>query len=85
MNRYPSMTIELRGHTDSNNSTGDPQYNQKLSQARAEAVRDAMIAAGIDGSRISAKGYGESVPVATNDTAEGRQKNRRTEFVILSR
>ncbi len=85
MNRYPSMTIELRGHTDSNNSTGDPQYNQKLSQARAEAVRAAMIAAGIDASRISAKGFGESVPVATNDTAEGRQKNRRTEFVILSR
>jgi len=85
MNRYPSMTIELRGHTDSNNSTGDPQYNQKLSQARAEAVRDFMINAGIDGSRISAKGFGESVPVATNETAEGRQKNRRTEFVILSR
>ena len=85
MNRYPSMTIELRGHTDSNNSTGDPQYNQKLSQARAEAVRDFMINAGINGSRISAKGFGESVPVATNETAEGRQKNRRTEFVILSR
>ena len=85
MNRYPSMTIELRGHTDSNNSTGDPQYNQKLSQARAEAVRDFMIAAGIEADRIAAKGYGESVPVATNDTAEGRQKNRRTEFVILSR
>jgi outer membrane protein OmpA-like peptidoglycan-associated protein len=85
MNRYPNMTIELQGHTDSTNSTGDPQYNQKLSQSRAEAVRDAMIASGIKASRIIAKGYGESMPVATNKTPEGRQKNRRTEFVILSR
>jgi len=85
MNNYPSMTIELRGHTDSTNSTGDPQYNQKLSQSRAEAVREAIIAAGIKGSRITAKGYGESMPIATNTTPEGRQRNRRTEFVILSR
>jgi len=85
MNQYPSMTVELRGHTDSTNSTGDPQYNQKLSQARAEAVRTAVVESGIKASRISAKGFGDSMPVATNTTPEGRQRNRRTEFVILSR
>lgn len=85
MKKYPGMTIELRGHTDSQNSTGDPDYNNKLSQSRAEAVMERLVSMGIDDDRMSAKGYGESMPVATNDTPEGRQRNRRTEFVILSK
>ena len=85
MKAYPTMTIELRGHTDSTNSTGDPDFNNKLSQSRADAVRTALIKLGIDETRITAKGFGDTVPVATNTTVEGRQRNRRTEFVILTR
>ena len=85
MTAVPTLKIELRGHTDSTNSTGDPNYNVKLSQQRADAVRDALIRRGIDGGRIRAIGFGESMPVATNTTAEGRAQNRRTEFVIIEK
>ena len=85
MEAYPTLRIELRGHTDSTNSTGDPDFNRKLSQQRADAVRDALVAKGITSSRIAAVGFGESQPVADNKTPEGRAKNRRTEFVILGR
>lgn len=85
MRAYKNMTIELRGHTDNQNRTGDPDYNQKLSQRRAEAVRDAIIKAGVDGSRVLAVGRGDTVPVADNSTEEGRAKNRRTEFIVLTR
>jgi len=83
MNIYPGMQIELRGHTDSNNKTGDPNYNQKLSQSRADTVKQSLVKEGIDGSRIIANGFGESQAVADNSTEEGRAKNRRTEFIIL--
>lgn len=85
MQGVPTMTIELRGHTDSTNSTGDPEFNQKLSQQRADAVRDALITAGIKAERVTAVGYGDTKPVATNATDEGRARNRRTEFIILTR
>jgi outer membrane protein OmpA-like peptidoglycan-associated protein/Mg-chelatase subunit ChlD len=77
----PSMVIELQGHTD---SRGDAKKNQKLSERRANAVRDALIKRGIDPSRIKAKGYGETQPIADNNTAAGRAKNRRTVFVVIS-
>ncbi len=83
MKVYPGMQIELRGHTDSNNKTGDPNYNLKLSQSRADAVKQALVKEGIDPSRINAIGYGDSKPVADNNSEEGRSKNRRTEFIIL--
>ncbi|MBD3637402.1 MAG: OmpA family protein [Crocinitomicaceae bacterium] len=75
----PSLKIELSGHTD---NTGSAQGNITLSQNRAEAVMNYLVNKGISKSRLTAKGYGSSKPVATNDTAEGRQLNRRTEFEI---
>lgn len=72
---YPEKDIELEGHTD---SIGSDAYNEKLSNLRAESVKKILVEKfGIDASRISTVGYGESMPVATNDTEEGRQKNRR--------
>lgn len=69
--------IVIGGHTD---SQGDAALNQDLSQRRAEAIRKYMISRGIDPSRLTAIGYGESKPIASNDTREGREKNRRVEF-----
>lgn len=77
----PDKTIEIGGHTD---STGSAEYNLALSEHRAVAVRDAMIAAGVDGARLIAKGYGESSPLANNGTEQGRMVNRRIEFKILN-
>jgi outer membrane protein OmpA-like peptidoglycan-associated protein/Mg-chelatase subunit ChlD len=85
MKLYPGMVIELRGHTDSSNRTGDPNHNMKLSQSRAEAVKNSLVKEGIGEGRIIAKGFGETVPVSDNETNEGKAKNRRTEFVILSK
>jgi len=74
------MVIEIAGHTD---NIGDQAANLKLSQARANSVRNFLITKGIRSDRVIAKGYGEDHPVATNDTAEGRQRNRRTEVRII--
>jgi OOP family OmpA-OmpF porin len=71
---YPETMAEIVGHTD---SVGPEQYNLKLSQRRADNVMKYLIAHGVDASRLTAKGYGESMPVADNSTAEGRRKNRR--------
>jgi len=76
------MKIEISGHTD---SKGSDEYNEKLSKARAGSVRDYMVNKGVMPDRIVAKGYGESVPVDTNDTDEGRQQNRRVEFKVLEK
>jgi len=84
MKANPSMTIELRGHTDNTNNSGDPNFNVSLSQKRADAVRSVMVNKGIDGSRITAKGFGETMPIASNGTEEGRRRNRRTEFLITA-
>ena len=78
----PSLKIELSGHTD---NVGNDQLNQTLSQNRAKAVYDFLIQSKIDASRLQYKGYGKTQPIATNDTDEGRQKNRRTEFKIIGK
>ena len=75
-----TMVIELAGHTD---NVGDPLSNQKLSQDRADAVRNYLIAKGIAANRITAKGYGDTQPVADNGTAAGKQQNRRTEVRVI--
>ncbi len=75
-----TLRIELGGHTD---NVGADAANLTLSDQRAQAVRDFVIAQGIDASRITAKGYGETKPVATNDTEGGRAQNRRTEVTVL--
>lgn len=74
-----STVVKVEGYTDSSSSAG---YNLGLSQRRADSLRQALVARGVDASRIDARGYGGAAPVAGNDTAEGRQMNRRVEVVI---
>jgi len=76
---YPGLEIKLEGHTD---AIGIEDYNQKLSEERAESVRDYLIGQGVQGMAVSAVGFGKTRPVASNDTAEGRQQNRRVEMVV---
>lgn len=80
LNENPSIVIEMSAHTD---SRGSDEYNITLSDNRARSVMEYILSKGIDPSRITSKGYGETVPVATNDTDEGRQLNRRVEFKII--
>ena len=82
LKKYPEVVVEVAGHTD---STGPAAYNQKLSERRANSVKKYLVAHGIAPSRLITKGYGETRPVATNKTREGRQLNRRVEFTILKR
>jgi outer membrane protein OmpA-like peptidoglycan-associated protein len=79
MRDYPERSVRIEGHTD---SVGSDTINQPLSERRAMAVRDALASRGIESTRIEAVGYGAARPVATNDTAAGRQQNRRIEVVI---
>lgn len=81
MRENPERTLVVEGYTD---SVGSDAYNLSLSQRRADAVRAALLARGIDGSRITTSGMGKANPVAGNDTAAGRQRNRRVEIVISS-
>ena len=76
---YPSLHVAVEGHTD---SVGSDQYNQDLSEHRAQSVRDYFVQQGIPASAIEARGFGKSEPLASNDTAEGRQQNRRVELVL---
>jgi OOP family OmpA-OmpF porin len=80
MNKYDHLRIEIQAHTD---SMGDAGYNQSLSQKRAESVRDYMVDEGIAADRMEVKGYGETKPVADNNTREGRAANRRVELKII--
>ena len=73
-------TIRIEGHTD---NTGEAKYNKQLSEARANAVMEYLVAKGVGKDRLVAVGYGYDRPLATNDTEEGRAKNRRVEFVIV--
>jgi outer membrane protein OmpA-like peptidoglycan-associated protein len=83
LTKYPKLQIEVDGHTD---NVGNDSYNLNLSQARASAVRDYMVSQSPDlGSRLTARGYGESKPKADNTTAEGRKLNRRTELQVLNK
>jgi len=77
--RYPETSILVEGHTD---STGSEAYNQQLSERRANNVRRLLVERGVSDYRITTIGYGESRPVATNETPEGRQMNRRVEIRI---
>lgn len=74
---YTDISVEISGHTD---NTGSAKLNQKLSEERANSVKDWLVSKGIDPSRITTKGYGKDKPIADNKTAEGKQKNRRIEF-----
>jgi outer membrane protein OmpA-like peptidoglycan-associated protein len=79
LGKYPSRTVMIEGHTD---SVGNDDYNQGLSQRRADSVRSYLVRHGIDAGRITAMGAGESTPVAGNESATGRQQNRRVEVII---
>ena len=76
---HPGLTLQIEGYTD---SVGSDQVNQQLSERRADTVRDYLIEQGVPGSGITAQGFGKANPVATNDTPEGRSKNRRVQLVV---
>ncbi|MEJ5266391.1 MAG: OmpA family protein [Bacteroidales bacterium] len=78
----PGYKIEIRGHTD---NVGTSQYNKTLSIKRAGAVYDYLISKGIDKSRMKYRGFGDRVPVADNETEEGRRLNRRVEIIIIEK
>jgi outer membrane protein OmpA-like peptidoglycan-associated protein len=82
VNQDPKKAIHVEGHTD---SRGNANANQLLSQRRAEAVRDALVGAGVDAGRITALGLGAEQPVASNDTDEGRARNRRVDVILEDR
>jgi outer membrane protein OmpA-like peptidoglycan-associated protein len=77
----PSINVQAQGYTD---SVGTDAYNQRLSERRANAVREWLVKCGIPASRLTARGFGESNPVASNATPEGRAQNRRTELVVTN-
>jgi OmpA-OmpF porin, OOP family len=79
LKQYPNAKFSIEGHTDSD---GSDAFNQKLSQERADVVRNALIERGIKAANLTAVGYGESKPIASNKTAAGKAKNRRTEVVL---
>ena len=79
LRKYPDRDIAIEGFTD---SMGSKEVNQRLSERRAEAVKDALVSRGIESRRIDARGYGPSFPIASNATETGRQLNRRVEIVI---
>jgi len=78
----PSMKLEISGHTD---NTGSLRINQKLSRDRAGAVVTYLVRKGIPEEMLVSKGYADTQPVAENNTAEGRERNRRVEFKVLSK
>lgn len=80
LNQNQHVSVEIAGHTD---SKGSDQYNLNLSQGRSQSVVDYLISQGISTSRLQAHGYGETKPIDTNDTDEGRANNRRVEFTVL--
>jgi outer membrane protein OmpA-like peptidoglycan-associated protein len=80
LNQYPQTNITIAGHTD---SKGSEEYNMRLSQRRAEAVKNALISMGVNPARMTTIGLGKSKPVASNSTEAGRQLNRRVEIRII--
>ena len=82
LERYPQLAIQINGHTD---NVGQPEDNLNLSESRAQSVYRYLIDQGIAAERLTFKGYGETKPIASNETKGGRQQNRRTEFVITGR
>lgn len=82
LQRNPTITVEVAGHTDSD---GAAEYNESLSQRRAETVRDYLVSAGVDADRMTARGYGEREPIADNSTADGKAENRRVVLRVIDR
>jgi outer membrane protein OmpA-like peptidoglycan-associated protein len=80
MRENPSVQLEISGHTDGD---GSSVHNEELSSARAQAVKDHLVANGVREDRLVAKGYGASAPLAPNDSEENKQRNRRTEIRVL--
>lgn len=80
LKKYPELVVEVAGHTD---SQGAADYNQGLSERRANTVRDYLISAGVNQAKLSARGYGEASPIAGNTTSDGRARNRRVELRII--
>ena len=78
LKKDPSLKFEIDGHTD---NTGEAAHNLTLSQQRADAVKTQLVSMGIDASRLSTKGFGDTKPMDTNDTPEGKANNRRVEFI----
>jgi outer membrane protein OmpA-like peptidoglycan-associated protein len=76
---HPGLRLDVEGHTD---SVGGDDYNQRLSEQRGSAVRDFLTQQGMSASSVTSRGFGKTQPVASNDTAAGRQQNRRVELVI---
>jgi outer membrane protein OmpA-like peptidoglycan-associated protein len=76
---YPTLSIQVGGYTD---NVGGDEMNQKLSENRASTVRDYMVEQGVAASSVTARGFGNTMPVASNDNAAGRQENRRVELVV---
>jgi OOP family OmpA-OmpF porin len=79
LQKYPERRVVIEGHTD---NVGSDAYNLDLSQRRADAVRDFLLQNGVNAAQMSTRGYGKASPVASNNTAEGRQQNRRVELII---
>jgi len=76
---HPGLRLEVEGHTD---SVGGDEYNQRLSEQRAAAVRDYLVHENLPAASITTRGFGKTQPVVSNDTAAGRQRNRRVELVV---
>jgi outer membrane protein OmpA-like peptidoglycan-associated protein len=76
---YPTLKVQVEGHTD---SVGSDDFNQRLSEQRAESVREYLVDEMVPAGAVSARGFGKTKPVATNETPEGRQQNRRVELVV---
>ena len=81
LNKYPDTNILIEGHTD---NTGSDEYNLDLSQKRAQSVSNYLASLNVDPTRFTIMGYGESQPIATNETAEGRAQNRRVDLAIMA-
>ena len=83
MKKYEDLNVTIEGHTDNINRSKNPNYNKKLSQRRADAVKKYLVEkSGIDAKRLTAIGFGAEKPIASNKTEEGRQKNRRVEAAV---
>jgi OOP family OmpA-OmpF porin len=80
INKLDSISIEVQGHTDSD---GTEKYNQSLSERRANSVMNYLIKKGVSSNRLSSTGFGETRPIASNDTAKGKAQNRRIEFKVI--
>ncbi len=82
MKAYPALKLKVGGYTD---NTGSDDVNKRVSTSRANAIIASIVADGVDAARLTAEGYGSANPVASNDTAEGREKNRRISLKVLAK